>query len=67
MNLSYNYSMFLVERLASAQTLEISITKDAPKHPLASNHESIVDHIGSRKLTHDKTTIATLLPLNDGH
>jgi hypothetical protein len=66
-NLSCDYSRLPLERLASAQTLEISVREDAPEHPLALDHESIVDHTRSHKLTHDKVAIAKLLALSDGH
>jgi hypothetical protein len=55
-----HYRMFLLERLALTQTLEIFVTDNAPKHSLASNHENIVDHTWSCKLTHDKATITKL-------
>jgi hypothetical protein len=56
-----------LERLVSAQALEIPIREEVPERPLASDHESTVDHTGSHKLPHDEAAMTTLLPLSDGH
>jgi hypothetical protein len=55
-----------LERLVSAQALEIPTREEAPECPLASGHEYMVDHVGSCKLPHDDAATTTLWQCSDG-